>query len=213
MDLYKFTKELNRIEIYTAKFIYKKYIETKNNDNDNDNDNTILTITSTSLETETKTETEEKQTKNESDNDSDAETETEEEEEADAEPEIEIPKYIYSQKPNSNIDFKLYLNKIFANSRKSIITQEESIISDLKNIFIANNEYNKKPEKFKRLQNKSHPDIKRCCYIRKFKNKYIRCALSSNNEDEKYCYKHYNKLNIYWDNYSQIINKLEKQIK
>lgn len=146
-------KSLNKLENYSAKYIYKKYIE-------NGDDN--------SLE----------------------------------------DSYKYSKKPVNIEEYKLYLDKVFNKDRKHIIKQSDVLTSDLENMNLADKEYEKNPETFKKQKYNSHPDIKRCSYIRKHKHKLIRCKNNIINDDEEMCNKHEDTPNIYWDMYSELLEKV-----
>ena len=79
---------------------------------------------------------------------------------------------------------------------------------------LADKVFDKAPEKFKRREYDSLPDVKRCTFIRKHKNKYIRCAMSitdDGNDDNDVCYKHESSINMYWDNYCRLINVKKKE--
>ena len=140
-------KSLNRLENYTAKYIFNKYICNSNNEDNKDEDN----------------------------------------------------------KEDDSISYKEFTDTIFGLERKAIITQDESLNEDLDNMDLANKVFEKDPEKFKRRDYDSLPDIKRCTFIRKHKNKYIRCAMSITDDDSDVCYKHESSINMYWDNYCSFL--------
>jgi hypothetical protein len=107
---------------------------------------------------------------------------------------------------NSNDEaYKTYLHTIFSLERPAIITQKESLETDLQNMEIADEAYKKDPIKFKVRQYDSLPDIKRCSFIRKHNNKYKRCANGILNNDSDMCYKHIDSLNMYWNSYCKIM--------
>ena len=128
-------------------------------------------------------------------------------------------KYICNSTNTENInkdkDYKLYLDTIFGLERKAIITQVESLNVDLDNMDLADKVFEKDPEKFKRRDYDSLPDIKRCTFIRKHKNKYIRCAMSITDDGNDYnndvCYKHESSINMYWNNYCKLLQEKEKE--
>ena len=133
-------------------------------------------------------------------------------------------KYIYNanneddkdeDNKDKSITYKEFTDTIFGLERKAIITQDESLNEDLDNMDLADKVFDKDPEKFKRREYDSLPDIKRCTFIRKHKNKYIRCAMSisddGNDDNSDVCYKHESSINMYWDNYSRLINVKEKE--
>ena len=149
-------KSLNRIENYTAKYIFNKYICNSTDKDNKDKDN----------------------------------------------------KY-------NIIRYKEFTDTIFGLERKSIITQDESLNEDLNNIDLADKVFDKDPKKFKRREYDSLPDVKRCTFIRKHKNKHIRCAMSitddSNDNNSDVCYKHESSVNMYWENYISLINAKEQE--
>jgi hypothetical protein len=124
-------------------------------------------------------------------------------------------KYIYNttneDNKNKSIKYKEFTDTIFGLERKAIITQDESLNEDLDNMDLADKVFEKAPEKFKRRDYDSLPDVKRCTFIRKHKNKYIRCAMSITDDGNDYnsdvCYKHESSVNMYWDNYSSFLKK------
>ena len=158
-------KSLNKLENYTAKYIYNKYIEI----------NTIPERTTP---------------------------------ESTEDPEIIFK---YSKKPNNNEEYKLYTDSIFGKERKYIIKQNDSLTEELDNISLADDEYEHEPAKFNRRQNNSYPDIKRCSYIRKHKNKLVRCKNSIIDDDEDMCSRHEDKPNIYWDSYNELVDKISHE--
>ena len=113
--------------------------------------------------------------------------------------------------------YKQFTDTIFGLERKAIITQEESLNEDLDNMDLSDKVFKKDPKKFKRRDYDSLPDVKRCTFIRKHKNKYIRCAMSitddGNDDNSDVCYKHESSVNMYWDNYCSLINAKEKEKK
>ena len=172
LNLYMLSKQMNKLENYIAKYIYKKYIEINTSshiDNDISDSDTI------------EDELEEDLT------------------------------YIYSKRPINPIDYKLYKDRIFEKDRTSIINQDEVLKDDLKKIKESDSNYNKKPLLFKKDKNNSYPDSKRCSYIRKYKNKLIRCKNCIINDDEDICFQHEDSPNIYWDKYSELLEKIDKK--
>lgn len=107
--------------------------------------------------------------------------------------------------------FDKYLDTIFSKDRKAIITQKEYLDMDLENMSVADKDYEMNPEQFKPNLYDSLPDIKRCSFIRKHKNKYKRCANSIMNKDEDMCYKHIEKPNMYWDRWCEVLEENKKE--
>ena len=128
-------------------------------------------------------------------------------------------KYICNATDENNkdesISYKEFTDTIFGLERKAIITQEEVLNEDLDNMDLADKVFDKAPEKFKRREYDSLPDVKRCTFIRKHKNKYIRCAMSITDDDNDdyndVCYKHKSSINMYWENYCKLINVKEQE--
>ena len=181
-------KSLNKLENYTAKYIYKKYIETQE----------VPTLeTATPATATSETDTPATATPNTS-------VSTEETDTSDT-------TFKYSKKPNNNEEYNLYTDKIFATQRKHIITQNDILEEDLDNIALADDEYENDPEQFSRRKTNSYPDIKRCSYIRKHKNKLIRCKNSIVNDDEDMCSRHEDKPNIYWDSYNELVDNISDE--
>ena len=118
---------------------------------------------------------------------------------------------------DKSITYKEFTDTIFGLERKAIITQYESLNEDLDNMDLADKIFEKDPKKFKRREYDSLPDVKRCTFIRKHKNKYIRCAMSitddGNDDNSDVCYKHESSVNMYWVNYCSLINAKEKEKK
>ena len=132
-----------------------------------------------------------------------------------------VVKYIYEKYirdiKNSTINqveehkkYKTYINTIFSIERPRLITQKDSLETDLNNMEIADEEYDKDPSKFKAQQYDSLPDIKRCSFIRKHKNKYKRCANGILNDDSDMCYKHIESKNMYWDKWCEVLGEIKQ---
>ena len=115
-----------------------------------------------------------------------------------------------SKGSTSQINFENFLKTIFNIERPRIISQKESLETDLYNMEIADKEYDKDPKNFKIRQYGSIPDIKRCSFIRKHKNKYKRCKINVMNDDSDICYKHIDSPNIYWDRYCEVLDEITK---
>ena len=116
----------------------------------------------------------------------------------------------YNNGESSNESYVSFVNKIFSLERPRIITQKESLEKDLSNMEIADEEYDKDPKEFKTSQFDSLPDIKRCSFIRKHKNKYKRCANGIVNDDSDMCYKHIESKNMYWDKWCKVLEEIKK---
>jgi hypothetical protein len=164
------SKQMNKLENYVTKYIYKKYIEI---DTSSYNNSDISDSIDSKLESDLN--------------------------------------YIYSKKPKHATEYKLYKDTIIEKDRKSIIKQDEVLKDDLKKMKQSNIDYNKKPLLFKKDKNNSYPDSKRCSYIRKYKNKLLRCKNSIINDDEDICFLHEDSPNIYWDNYIKLLENIDKQ--
>jgi hypothetical protein len=110
---------------------------------------------------------------------------------------------------HTEIKIENFLKTIFNIERPGIITQKESLETDLYKMDIADKAYDKDPKKFKLRQYESVPDIKRCSFIRKHKNKYKRCNIHVMNDDSDICYKHIDSPNIYWDRYCEVLDEIK----
>jgi len=120
-------------------------------------------------------------------------------------------KYIMNKNEIYNTEkYKIYLNIIFSIERPAIITQKESLEINLQNMEIANKAYDINPANFKIRDYDSLPDIKKCSFIRKHKNKYKRCENGILNVDSDMCYKHINSINMYWDRYCKVFEEFVK---
>ena len=151
-------------------------------------------------------------------------------------------KYIVKQQHIIDNHYKIYLQKIFDVKRiKFRICQQDIIKEDLKRMSISDIAYNFNPTNFKPKDYDILPNILRCTYIRKHKNKYYRClnkniqinnthvkndtldnTLDNNDNDnddnddededeDKLCAIHDNCYNIYLDKYITLI-KLYTQV-
>ena len=87
-------------------------------------------------------------------------------------------------------EYKLYKDNLVNKSRKNIINQDESLKEELENMGME--------------------DTERCSYIRKYKNKLIRCKHFIMNKDEDVCRRHLTTPNIYWDNYNKLLESIKK---
>ena len=174
------TKDFNKLENYATNYIYKKYIEVNHVSNSN---------TSKTIETSETSETSET-TDLLVDKDSN---------------------YKYSRKPNCSLEYKLYRDRIFNKDRKSIIKQDEVLKDDLTKMSLADKEWEKQTNTntFTRKGTNSYPDIKRCSYIRKHKNKLMRCKNSILNDDEDVCKCHLITPNIYYDMDYELLKKIK----
>ena len=130
-------------------------------------------------------------------------------------------KNIYSLKIKNDANYKKYLNTIFQKERLGIITQNESLTNELHNIEVADNKLetdmiNKKNKKqitcvsrFSRSTVKSFPDIMRCNFIIKNKNKLHRCGCKLTSTNCEYCSLHALMPNIYWDRYCNLLENID----
>jgi len=193
-----------KIEKIVAKYIYTKYINVNANANANANANTINT-NSISIET---ANTKSTQTS------------------------IPIPilisakHNIYSLKVKNDANYKRYLDTIFQKARVGIITQQASLTNELNNITVADNVLDdmiddikqNKPyakqiitcrSRFMRNSVKSFPDIMRCNFIIKNKNKLHRCGYKIISVNCEYCSLHELMPNMYWDRYCSLLENAD----
>jgi hypothetical protein len=194
IDLNNITKSFRSIENSIAKYIYKKYIMPKPLLNDDQVEET---------------------------NEELAEDEdTHEEQEHEQEQDTTIIEEIVNEDKNV-LDknaiiytklYKLYLQKIFDLERHSFrILQEDVFKDDFKNITIVDKAYEINPDNFNPKEYDSLPDVLRCTYIRKYKNRYYRCQNKIIDNDHDICKKHENCENIYIDKYNELHEKYQKQ--
>ena len=113
-----------------------------------------------------------------------------------------------SKEPLQSLDD--FIKTIFNIDRPRIISQKESLETDLYKMDIADKAYDKDPKNFKLRQYECVPDVKRCSFIRKHKNKYKRCKINVMNDDSDICYKHIDSPNIYWDRYCEVLDEITK---
>jgi hypothetical protein len=203
-----FINSFNSIENYVAKYIYKKYIESSNEEEVESSDEE-------NIESSNEEEVESSDEEN-------IESINEEEEDEETPKTDTCP--IYSKKPIDSTKYNQYLAKIFAKQRVSRITQEQLLTNEINCILKADEkldemcvelrEKKKKCEitantKFSRTDIGSFPDILRCNYIIKHKNKLHRCGLKILSDECELCYKHARLPNIYWDRYCELLEKME----
>lgn len=127
-------------------------------------------------------------------------------------------KYKYNRKPSNQEEYKKYIHKIFKLERPSIITQKQSLEIELHKMEIADKEYEEyeeddkkeKSKKFIKTKQNSYPDIYKCSFIRKHKNKYKRCSNRIVNDNSDMCYKHIESPNIYWDRWCKVLQESVK---
>ena len=198
MDLHGIVGSLNRIENYCVKYIYKKYIEEEEQVLEEEKLQEVL-------EGECREEEEINSSGNENGNGSESEFEIEDT----PEHKIRIYKYKYNKRPLNRTKYKKYLKTILNVERKAIITQKESLSEDLKNMSIADEEYEKDPNNFKITDYESYPDENRCCYIRSHKNKLIRCKNKIGKDEANLCNLHKDNINMFWNRYQYLVRKME----
>jgi hypothetical protein len=115
-----------------------------------------------------------------------------------------------SNKFNNKL-YKLYCQQIFDLERHSFrILQDDVIKEDLKQMTIADKAYDINPKEYNINNNDILPDVLRCTYIRKYKNRYYRCKNKVINDDYDVCKKHENTENIYIDKYNQLLEQYEQ---
>ena len=131
--------------------------------------------------------------------------ETQETTETTETPENKYIKYKYSKKPQNIEEYNKYRHTIFSQKRKTRINQDEILNKYLANIEIADEDYELNSTNFKVRNYDSLPDILRCTFIRKHKNKYNRCCNKIVNNEVEMCYKHEDDKNIYVDKWNELI--------
>ena len=122
-------------------------------------------------------------------------------------PENKYIKYKYSKKPKNIEEYNKYRHTIFSQKRKTRINQDEILNTYLANIEIADEDYELNSTNFKVRNYESLPDILRCSFIRKHKNKYNRCCNKIVNNEVEMCYKHEDYNNIYLDKWNELLKE------
>lgn len=226
-----------RIENIVAKYIYNKYIdldEEYNEDDDNvgeivENTDTGEIVENTDTEEIVENTGTEEIVENTDTEEIVENTDTEEiVENTDTVASIsamsshEIRSNIYSRKAKNEIKYKIYLDTIFQKSKKGIITQGELLTTELNNLAIAEIKLDDMKAtalvkhqnitcntRFMRSSVKSFPDMMRCGFIIKQKNKLHRCGYKVISNDCEYCSMHALMPNIYWDRYCNLVEKYQ----
>ena len=121
-------------------------------------------------------------------------------------------KYIRNKKKpdasNDDITYEEFLDTIINKLRSSnVISQEQIIKEDIKKLELANEDY-EQHNIVDFSKNGSFPDVLRCTYIRKYKNKYSRCNNKIMDDDSDICYIHQYYENIYYDQYNELFEKI-----
>ena len=206
-----------KLETVVAKYIFKKYIE-KDDARYNDKDFDVSNDTDDIDDLDDLGDMD-----NESENYSDNDSNNSENYDDNETPEIITKSQkkntgLYSKRVYNKVQFKQYIDKIFIKSRTGIITQGEILTDELKDIADANEKLDEmKAEalekhqtvncsmRFARSTVKSFPDMMRCGFIIKSKNKYHRCGNKVLSDDCEYCHIHEHIPNIYYDKYNTLI--------
>ena len=228
-----------RIENIVAKYIYNKYIDLDDEDDEDDDNAEEIDENTDTGEIDENTDTGEIVGNNDIDDIDDEGDDNDEEivENTDTEEIVEntgtvasisamssheLRSNIYSRKAKNEIKYKIYLDTIFQKSKKGIIMQGELLTTELNNLAIAeiklddmkataivkhqNITFNKR---FMRSSVKSFPDMMRCGFIIKQKNKLHRCGYKVISNDCEYCSMHALMPNIYWDRYCNLVEKYQ----
>lgn len=107
--------------------------------------------------------------------------------------------------------YKVFHKRVFIIERSiGVLDPEAELRREIEEIKIADEAYEKDPEKFKSGEYDSLPDILRCTFIRKHKHRYYRCRNRIMNDDCDICYKHEESENIYIDVYNDLVDKLSQ---
>lgn len=106
--------------------------------------------------------------------------------------------------------YKIYQKAIFHHSRSCfVLDQSEIIKEDIRIMALADKAYEEQPSNFKVSDYELPPDVLRCSFIRKHHNHYYRCHNKIMNTDSDVCRTHETSDNIYYDNYNDLLEKIE----
>ena len=112
-----------------------------------------------------------------------------------------IAKYIFDKYVNKNAD-KNYIefkNNVFQKLRETRIKQEDLLVSDTDTMMLANAKY----DTDNTIEGRDYPDLLRCTYIIKNKNRYSRCKNKSGDSGDR-CSKHDDLPNHYLEIYEKL---------
>ena len=130
---------------------------------------------------------------------------------------IDINKVENIDKNKVNITELELMNQILKSNKPRILTQEEMMKREIKDIEYASDLYEDSPEDYKTgLTEYGYPDSLRCNFILWRKNRFHRCQKRIKETDDNidYCSIHMHEDNEYEDEYMKIYTKLrEKMVK
>jgi len=189
-ELINFEKQFHKIEKNIIKYIHNKYFENISNDNlDTTKDDNNKTVTKNNVETIDKNKIET----------------------------IDKNKIETIDKNKVYITESQLMNQILKSNKLRILTQEQMMKREIKDIEYASDLYEDSPEDYKTgLTEYGYPDSLRCNFILWRKNRFHRCQKRIKETDDNidFCCIHLDEDNIYEDEYMKIYIKLrEKMIK
>jgi hypothetical protein len=186
----RLSRDINSLENSVARYIYIKYIQ----------DCAQEPIIENKSSKDDKTANIDHDASSQS-NDSESE---DEQEEVIAKTKVIRPKIIDKEL------YAIYQKRIFHHSRSCfVINQDDLIREDIQIMTLADKAYEENPETFKVKNFDLLPDVLRCSFIRKHHHRYYRCRNIIMNKDSDVCTKHEKRENIYYDNYNELLEKLD----
>jgi hypothetical protein len=188
----KLSRDINSLENSVAKYIYIKYIQEHALDQVFENKDSSSSSSSSSYDND-----------NNDNNDNNV-----------------VKPLKPKQKPNIKVArlkvldktaYTIYCKNIFHQSRSCFaLNQDDLIREDIRIMRLADKAYEEHPVEFKVGDFELPPDILRCSFIRKHHHRYYRCRNQIMNKDNDICKKHENSENIYYDNYNDLLESLNK---
>jgi hypothetical protein len=191
--------DINRLENSVARYIYLKYIQDRMADPES-----VEAVADSVVVKEESSDASSSSSNNEA-----IEVETKDIVE---QPTIKVNTKAKVARPKvlDKVSYTIYRKNIFHHSRSCFILDQNAIIrEDVRLMSLADTAYDKNPEKFKISEYDIPPDVLRCSYIRKHHHRYYRCRNTIMNKDSDVCKKHETRENIYYDNYNDLLEKID----
>jgi len=189
----KLRRDINSLENSVAKYIYIKYIQERALDQVFENKDSSSSSSSSSCSSSC------------SSSSSDNDDKVAEPLKPKQKPKIKVAR----PKVLDKTAYTIYCKNIFYQSRSCFaLNQEDLIREDIRIMTLADKAYEEHPVEFKVGDFDLPPDVLRCSFIRKHHHRYYRCRNQIINKDK--CKKHENSENIYYDNYNDLLELLNK---
>lgn len=123
---------------------------------------------------------------------------------------VKLKNTVISPKVLDKLAYTVYCKNIFHQSRSCFtLNQNDLIREDIRLMTLADKAYEEHPAEFKLGNFDLPPDVLRCSFIRKHHHRYYRCRNPIMNKDSDICKKHENSENIYYDNYNDLLEKID----